>query len=255
MPPKPVTSSATKSNQSVVHNKILLAMSPKECTRLFEHLEFIQTPTHTVLTEAEQPIAFAYFINAGLSSILNVLENGKSVEVGLNGVEGFVGVPLLAGFKTSPSRVIMQVGGSVFRIPAKEFTLALRDCPELFRELNRYFQTMTLQAQQVAACNRLHDIEERLARWLLMCQDRIGGDVVPLTQDFLAYMLASRRASVTVAAGILQKAGLITYRRGVVKIENRQMLEDASCECYAFLVRQGKQWQAEITADGTNARN
>jgi CRP-like cAMP-binding protein len=105
-----------------------------------------------------------------------------------------------------------------------------------------------MQATQVAACNRLHDVEQRLARWLLMSQDRVGGDVVPLTQEFLSHMLGTRRASVTVAAGILQKAGLIKYGRGVVTIVKRSELEDAACECYAIINRQSQNWRNEVQA-------
>ena len=104
---------------------------------------------------------------------------------------------------------------------------------------------MAVQSAQVAACNRLHEVEERLARWLLMSQDRLGGDSVPLTQEFLAHMLGTRRASVTVAAGILQKAGLIDYSRGNVKIKSRAKLEEASCECYGMMTEQIEKWRIE----------
>src|SRR5207253_10548431 len=120
-----------------------------------------------------------------------------------------------------------------------------RTCPQLEKKLNRYSQAFALQATQVAACNRLHEVEERLARWLLMSQDRIGGNQVPLTQEFLAHMLGTRRASVTVAAGILQKAGLITYQRGHVKIVDRTQLEGAACECYEIMQQQDKKWRNE----------
>ncbi len=246
MPPPKTGKPPARINGQAIHNKILLSLPESECRRLMEKLEFISTPVHTVLNEAEEPIQFAYFINEGLSSVLNVMTDGKSVEVGLSGTEGFVGTPLLAGFKTSPTNVLMQIGGSAFRISAKDLAVALVDCPQLALAMHRFVQELALQSQQVAACNRLHDVEERLARWLLMCQDRIGGDIVPLTQQFLAHMLATRRASVTVAAGILQKAGLITYSRGVVNIKNRKMLEEASCECYDMLVRQTRQWHNEI---------
>jgi CRP-like cAMP-binding protein len=139
----------------------------------------------------------------------------------------------------------MQVSGSGFRISAKNLAVSLKECPALAKALNLFSREQGLQAEQVAACNRLHEVEERLARWLLMCQDRLGGDVVPLTQEFLAHMLGTRRASVTVAAGILQKAGLITYSRGTVKISNRKNLEDASCECYETIARQTRKWRAE----------
>jgi len=235
----------TAKNGQAVHNKILLGLPARECAALLQKLEFLPLATHTVLHEAEETIKFAYFPNDGLASVLNVMSDGKSVEVGLLGTDGFVGTPLVAGYKTSPSRVIMQIAGSAFRITAEELATAMAECPQLTQGLHRFVQELALQSQQVAACNRLHEVEERLARWLLMCQDRVGGEEVPLTQEFLSHMLATRRASVTVAAGILQKAGLITYSRGVVKIEDRKKLEEASCECYGMIMRQTKRWQEE----------
>jgi CRP-like cAMP-binding protein len=115
--------------------------------------------------------------------------------------------------------------------------------PKLEQQLQQFSQVMTLQATQLAACNRLHEVEERLARWLLMSADRIGSNSLPLTQEFLAQMLGTRRSSVTVSAGILQKAGLIAQNRGGVKIVNRRRLEEAACECYGIMQRQLKQWQ------------
>jgi CRP-like cAMP-binding protein len=173
------------------------------------------------------------------------MADGKSVEVGLTGAEGFVGVPLVAGFQTSPTRVIMQIAGSAFRIPAADLVRGLRECPKLAKELQRYAQELALQSVQTSACNRLHEVSHRLARWLLMSQDRVGGDTVRLTQEFLAHMLGTRRASVTVAAGSLQDAGFIIYSNGEVKIKNRSGLEKASCECYAALTRQSDRWQKE----------
>jgi CRP-like cAMP-binding protein len=236
----------SKNGQSVF-NKLLLGLPSQECASVLAKMEFVNTPTHTVLHEAEETIKFAHFPNDGLASVLNVMSDGKSVEVGLIGTEGFVGTPLVAGYKSSPARVIMQIAGSAFRIRAKDLLLSMQECPQLAQAMHRFVQELGLQAQQVAACNRLHEVEERLARWLLMCQDRIGGNIVPLTQEFLAHMLATRRASVTVAAGILQKAGLITYSRGVVKIQSRARLEEASCECYMMIVRQTKKWRDEIS--------
>ena len=248
-PPKTENPRVSKDGQAV-RNKILLSLPSRECALILQKLEYVPLPTHSVLNEAEEVIRYGFFINDGLSSVLNVMTDGKSVEVGLNGPEGFVGTPLVAGFKTSPMSVVMQVGGSAFRISAAQMTAALSQCPQLAMTMNRFVQELGLQTQQIAACNRLHEVEERLARWLLMCQDRIGGEVVPLTQQFLAHMLATRRASVTVAAGILQKAGLITYVRGVVTIKNREMLEDASCECYDVLIRQSLKWRGEVDGRG-----
>jgi CRP-like cAMP-binding protein len=232
-------------NGRQVHNKILLALPKGECDAIFAKVEFVSLPVRTVLNEAGLPIKFGYFVNDGLASILTTVNGGKSVEVGLCGKEGFVGLALAAGFSSSPTRVLMQVAGSGFRVSAKDFVVALRECPSLGAALQRFALETVLQSSQVAACNRLHEVDERLARWLLMSQDRLGGNVVPLTQDFLAHMLGTRRASVTVAAGILQKAGLITYVRGTVKIENRAKLENAACECYGFITTQIHKWQAE----------
>ena len=206
---------------SPVNNELLLNLPAKECAAIFSKLAFLPNRTHDVLHEAGEPILFAYFINSGLASVLSVLADGKSVEVGLTGKEGFVGLPLIVGLKSSPTRVVIQIEGSAFRISAAVLIQLLGQCSTLEKRLQRYVQLLAMQATQVAACNRVHEVDERLARWLLMSQDRIGSSSVPLTQEFLAHMLGTRRSSVTVAAGVLQKAGLITYKRGHVKIEDR----------------------------------
>jgi len=246
----PVNQTSTESSDGnngkhVVANKILLRLPRKEYKAVFPRLEWVDLPANTLLNQVAKPIEHGYFMNSGLASVLIVLADGKSVEVGLAGAEGFVGVPLVAGFKSSPTRVVVQIGGSAFKISAKDLVRFLRQCPVLERSLQQHSQQMSLQSTQVAACNRLHDVNQRLARWLLMSQDRVGGDVVKLTQEFLAHMLGTRRASVTVAAGVLQKAGLIGYSRGDVKIENRVGLEAATCECYASINRQSGMWQSE----------
>lgn len=228
-----------------LHNEILLDLPRKECAVVFPHLKLIPMPTHAVLNEMGEPIQHAYFINSGLASVLNVLSDGKSVEVGLTGKEGFVGLPVVAGLNTSASRVVMQIAGSAYKISAANLIKSLRECPTLEKSLHQFTHLMGMQGSHVAACNRVHNVEERLARWLLMSQDRIQSDYVPLTQEFLAHMLGTRRASVTVAAGILQKAGLITYTRGAVRIIDRTQLEDSSCECYSTMVQQSKNWENE----------
>ena len=237
----------TGSNEKV-QNAILLSLPPDEFDTLLPKLFFGELPKHTLLNEIAESIEWAYFINSGLASFLNVMADGKSVEVGLTGKEGFVGLPLLAGFSTSPSRALMQVDGSAFRISAVDMQDALKICPSLDRSLQRFSQLLAMQAMQVAACNRLHEVDQRLARWLLMSQDRLLGDVVSLTQETLASMLGTRRASVTEAAGILQKAGLITYRRGDVKIDNRRGLEAAACECYGTMKRLTDKWRIEAAS-------
>jgi CRP-like cAMP-binding protein len=229
-----------------LHNDILSALPDKDRAAVLAKLEAVDLPTHTILNEAEEAIKFGYFVTGGLASVLNLLADGKRVEVGLTGKEGFVGLPLLVGFSTSPTRVVMQIGGSGLRVRADDLLELTRKYPTLEKLLQRYSQQLNLQAIQVAACNRLHEVDERLARWLLMCQDRIGGDEVLLTQEFLSHMLGTRRASVTVAAGILQKEGIIAYSRGRVKVADRHKLETASCECYGKLVRLSRQWQKEV---------
>jgi CRP-like cAMP-binding protein len=228
-----------------IQNLILLALPTKELNEVIEKSEFVELPTHVVLHEAGEPVARVHFINGGLASALSVMADGKSVEVGLAGREGFIGIPLVVGFSTSPTQVVMQVAGSAYRMSAEDFHETLLHAPVLEKSLNRYAQTLGMQATQVAACNRLHEVDARLARWLLMSQDRIDGDIVPLTQEFLAHILGTRRASVTVAAGILQKAGFITYTRGSVTIDDRSGLEVAACECYAAIQQQTEKWENE----------
>jgi CRP-like cAMP-binding protein len=228
-----------------VANEILLSLSPKERDLMFPHLTFMELGTHVVLHEPGEPIKFGYFLNSGLASVLTVLTEGKSVEVGLTGKDGFVGLPLVVGFSTSPTRTVIQVNATGYRINAKNLAQVMRQSPGLVNRLQRYVQILGMQGTQVAACNRLHEVDERLARWLLMCQDRIDSNFVPLTQEFLAHMLGTRRASVTVAAGILQKAGLITYQRGHVNIVDRLRLESAACECYESMQLQSQKWRSE----------
>ena len=228
-----------------VHNEILLGLPKREYGVLSPELELVELMTHQVLNEMGQPIEWCYFVDQGLVSILNVMSDGKSVEIGISGKEGFVGLPLVVGLNSSATRALVQVAASAYRLRAAAMTRVLEKCPQLEKSLNRYSQVLGLQSAQVAACNRLHAVEQRLARWLLMSQDRLGGDVVQLTQEFLAHMLGTRRASVTVAAGVLQKSGLIQYTRGAVTIVSRAKLEAASCECYAIMTRQSGNWLRE----------
>ena len=241
------SSTGTDGNRNNILNLILLGLPADELGAAARKLEFVELPTHTVLHEAGEPLTHVYFINSGLASVLAVMSDGKSVEVGLAGKEGFIGLPLVVGLSSSPTQVIMQVGGSAHQLSAADFKELLSRSAALEKSLNRYAQILGMQATHVAACNRLHEVDARLARWLLMSQDRLGGEVVPLTQEFLAHMLGTRRASVTVAAGILQKAGLITYNRGSVRIDDRRGLEEAACECYTSIKQQSEKWQKELS--------
>jgi len=230
-----------------VRNELLLGLPSQECDSIFSELTFVQLRTHDVLQETEEPIKYAYFVDSGMVSILSVMQDGKSVEVGLTGKEGCTGLQLAAGFKTSDTRALVQIAGTAFRASTQSLVKVLRQCPILARRMQQYGLLLAMQGSQVAACNRLHEVDERLARWLLMSQDRIGvdGGVVPLTHEFLAHMLGTRRSSVTVAAGLLAKSGLITYNRGQVKIVNRDLLEDAACECYDLIRKHTQMWKKE----------
>jgi CRP-like cAMP-binding protein len=238
-------STTTQPGKNIVRNELLLALSPKDRDLLLTKLEYHSLPLRTVMYEAAQEIEHGYFVNSGLVSVLTVMSDGKSVEVGVCGKEGFIGLPLLAGFATSQTRMIVQGTATAFSIKPSDLQHSLKTCPELAERLQRYAHEFSIQATQIAACNRLHQVEERLARWLLMCQERVGGSHLELTQEFLSDMLGTRRASVTVAANILQKAGFLTYSRGRIEILNRKGLEDASCECYPAIIRQVDVWRKE----------
>jgi CRP-like cAMP-binding protein len=228
-----------------VHNEILLSLPPTESEIVFPKLEFLRLNTHHLLHEAGDTLKSAYFCNQGMVSILSVFADGKSVEVGLVGKEGFVGLPLVAGFRSASNRAIVQIEATAFRVNAETLAVLLRECPQLERKLQQCAQIMAMEASQIAACNRLHEVEERLARWLLMCTERVGDSDLPLTQELLAQMLGTRRASVTIAAGILQKAGLIRYTRGQVEVVNLEKLKQAACECYEIMQNQLERWRSE----------
>lgn len=228
-----------------IYNQILLRLPQNEREMVFPKLELVRLKVHQVLHEAGDTLKSAYFCNTGMISILTVFPDGKSVEVGLVGKEGFAGIPLVAGFSSAATRAVVQVEATVLRLDADTLTAFLRQCPQLERQLQQCSQIMGMEATQIAACNRLHEVEQRLARWLLMCADRVGNASLPLTQELLAQMLGTRRASVTIAAGILQRAGLIAYTRGNVHITNRAELEEASCECYGMMQRQKQRWERD----------
>jgi len=234
-----------KIDSNSVTNEILLKLPASEFDKLSPKLELVRLRLHTLLHEAGEQIKSAYFVNTGLQSILTVQPDGKSVEVGLIGKEGFVGLPIVAGFRTSPTRVITQGEGTAYRVDVEAFQQVLPRCPQLEVELHRFGQRLAMQSTQIAACNRLHEVEERLARWLLMSRDRIGSDELPLTQEFLGQMLGTRRSSVSVAASMLQKAGMIRYTRGNVTILDMPKLERTACDCYEIIQRQLRNWRKE----------
>ena len=213
-------------------NALLRSLTNREYDLLRPFLEPVELPHHLILQQPAEKIEFAYFLNEGLASLVVLTSDGRSVEVAIVGKEGMVGTALAVGLGQEPCRAIMQMPGSGLRIKADVLEKALNISPELRLILNRYVLLQGLQVAQIAACNRLHAIEERLARWLLMCQDRVDSELLPVTHEFLAQMLGTGRPSVSLAAGNLQRAGLIENLRGTVKILDRSSLEGSACECY-----------------------
>lgn len=240
---RPHKTSHSDGDGNRVHNEILVHLPRNECEIVFPKLEFMRLKTHHLLHEVGDTLKSAYFVNSGIVSILSVLPDGKSVEVGLIGKEGFVGLPLIAGFHSAATRAVAQVESTAFRLEAHSLPALLAQCPNLGQKLQQFSQMSAVQVTQIAACNQLHNVEERLSRWLLMCADRIGPTALPLTQELLSQMLGTRRSSVNVAAGILQRAGLIRYTRGILDVVDKRQLEEASCDCYRLMEQQIQTWK------------
>src|SRR6202158_2416352 len=215
-----------------VRNKVLVAIADDEYKLIRPDLAYIDLPDHLSLHEPTQNIEFVYFPNRGMVSQVVVTKDGRTVEVGVVGNEGYVGAGLAAGLSRSSVREIIQIAGDGFRIMGNALERVLRSAPQLQVILNRHAGLQGMQVAQTAACNRLHDIQQRLYRWLLMTQDRVDSGVLPITHDFIATMMGTDRPTVSLAASALQKKGIIEYMRGAVKIVNRRKLEKSACECY-----------------------
>ena len=218
-----------------VSNSILLALPDDEYKGVRPHLNHVNLPHHRHLHEPGRKLQFAYFLNRGLISLIVAGQNGKSVEIGVIGREGFTPVPVAIGLRWSPHRAVVQVPGEGFTISVAALDQVLRRSPRFHAILTRYAIIQGLQISQTGGCNRLHNLGQRLARWLLLTQDRIESGVVNITHDFLATMLGTDRPSVSLAAKSLQKRGIIEYLYGGVKIVNRKKLEAAACECYEVI--------------------
>jgi CRP-like cAMP-binding protein len=218
-----------------VSNIILLSIVDSDYDSLRPDLEYIELPNHLVIHEAGQKLEFAYFPNRGLISLVVAMKDGKTAEAGVVGSEGFTGIPAAVGLSRSPLQTIVQISGDGFRIAVGALQKTLESAPHLQLLLHRYAVLQGMQVAQTAGCNRLHGLEQRLARWLLMTQDRVDSECLPITHDFLATMLGTNRSSVSVAAGILQREKSIEYTHGSVTIVNRKKLEESACECYAVM--------------------
>jgi CRP-like cAMP-binding protein len=217
-------------------NIVLKELTPDDLERITSASEFMTLSGKDPVWEANQPIRHVFFPETAVISLVTLLDAG-SIEAITIGNDGFVGLPLFHGPGQTVTRANCQMPGTTWRMSAADFMKLFPEMPELQRALDRYSQLVIETISQSAACNRVHVIEERCARWLLMSNDRVASDEIPLTHEFLAQMLGVRRPGVTVAIGILERAGLISHGRGRITVTDRKGLEAASCECYAAIKR------------------
>ena len=226
--PSPRSEQQTHSAQ----NLLIAALPDDERARLDPLLEPLTLNFKDQLYEVGDPIDYVYFPTRGVASQVALLDGETAIEVTTIGREGMVGLSAFLGATTSPDRVFCQVPGRAHRLSTTDLRRHLAVGGPLHEILNRYTQATLVQLARSVACNRLHTVEERMSRWLLLTRDRADEDTFPLTHEFLAQMLGVRRATVTLSAGMLQNAGLIRYTRGQVTIADRQALERTSCDCY-----------------------
>lgn len=214
------------------HNRLLDRLPDTDRTWLMPRMQRRTFRLNEIFVRRDRPITHVFFPTTCNASVITQMDSGESVESGVIGNEGFVGIPILLDAETTPNEVICQVDGEALVILVADFRGLLERSPAARSLLNRYAQAYLIQSSQSTACNRLHEINQRCAKWLLMTHDRVGHDEFPMTQEFLSLMLGTRRASVSVAAAALKDQGIITYHRGMVTVLDRLRLEEAACECY-----------------------
>jgi CRP-like cAMP-binding protein len=222
---------------ATLENLLLNSLSSESRDFFISRSTAVELPLRTPLYEAERSPKFAYFLTSGIASVVMTMLEGGTAEVVVIGNEGIVGSTHILGAAPVQTRCFMQLKGSALRVPLAVLRDAFRSSEEIRDRVLEFVQHQSLCISQIAGCNRLHGAEERLARWLLMVQDRIDSDTLNLTQEFLAEMLGAQRTTVTLVAGILQESGLIEYRRGHVKIVHRERLEHVACDCYQVTKR------------------
>ncbi|MEH2324536.1 MAG: Crp/Fnr family transcriptional regulator [Nostoc sp.] len=216
-------------------NKLLAALPTSDYERLVPHLKLVSLSTRQVIYEPGEPITQVYFPQHAVVSIVTSMKDGSTVEVGIVSNEGMVGIPVILGGNTTTTKAFVQVAGAGMQMDADVLRTEFNRGGAIQNLLLRYVRGIYTELTQSCACNRLHTLEERLARWLLTVSDRLESEEFPLTQEFIAQMLGVRRSGVTVAASALNRAGMIRYQRGQINILNREDLEATSCECYRVI--------------------
>lgn len=235
----------TSLNLGQSRNRLLGRMSSEDRERLDPHFEAVPLAFKQTLFEQRKVVTHVYFPETGVASLVTDLDDGETVETGTVGNEGFVGVSAVLGVARSSMRAICQIPGHAWRLPERIMARERDLGTAWFQRLLRFVNFVSAMAAQSAACNRMHTVDARMSRWLLMTHDRVEDDSFPLTQQFLAQMLGVARPTVNIAGATLQRAGFITYSRGRITILDRDGLESASCECYGRIRE-----ELEETLDG-----
>ena len=222
----------SQDRRNLCQNKLLSALPTQEYERLLPYMETVSLNFQQIIYAPNQSIDYVYFPNSGIISLVNITEDGRTIEAAMVGNEGMAGIPFFLGADRMPGQAISQVVGNALRMKADVFKYEVTPGTSLYNLLLRYTQALLNQISQSVACNCLHSVERRCCRWLLMCHDRVRSDQFTLTQELLSQMLGVRRASVSEVAATLQKEGLIRYNRGKITIRDRLGLEATACECY-----------------------
>jgi CRP-like cAMP-binding protein len=219
-------------------NHLLGALSPDVQGRLFPHLELTELSLRALMYEAGQPMRHVYFPTDSIISMQYLMENGASTAISVVGNEGLLGITLYMGGESTPSRSVVQSAGFAYRLPRARVKEEFDRHGELLLLMLRYTQALIAQVAQTAVCNRHHTIDQQLCRWLLLSMDRLSGNNLTMTQEFIANMLGVRRSGVTQAASKLEHSGVISYQRGLITVLDRRRLESLSCECYRVVKRE-----------------
>ncbi len=222
---------------SLPSNLLLDSLSAEGRNQILAKAQIVPLKLRTRLQNQGKPPRYAFFLTSGIASVVIELPDGASAEVALIGHEGMVGAFSLLGPSLEPTNTFIQVAASGYQIKMEDLRPLFHQSAEIRSRILENVQQVSMTMSQIAACNRLHEVEARLARWLLMCYDRVQEDTIDITQEFLAEMLGARRTTVAVAAGALQKSGLIHYMRGSINIPSRELLESAACDCYPVIHR------------------